>query len=628
MDSTGYRHADHNLWRIVSAMGTVQRGWEKDAKGNTIALPEVICPDFHQLMIARDIGWQFSVKARFGGIERIKKNEEDLAKQQFTEFSVTKEEGLHKGYDRCQKILSQLNQVQARPDNDDINRSFLVATYLLVIKIWIYEDFDHGDQLEMKNMDLKVGNWLCSPWDYRFEKDHAAENKTGEIEDRGDWVTAIRPQHEVTLGGIKDHIFGDTKGVMVDDPSTDNGIGEHVSTNSTSQLQQPEQKVTVSTQKYPWMINQMAQEEDGSCELQNNQTVIYTRFKSDTPAGTQETNVDAGTQDHDSDSEVDEQVIVVPSFPSNSFAGPSSSNGSSVWKECDFAEKSLLSFKDKNMKLRTQLHVMVIWGLLGIGSVGLRGSAVHLFFAGPNFLYMPDESTLLLLDKPTSISKALRILIGLMLCRRDETVHHTASMETCSLYLMANIAIGTKLDFEKQEGCQRNSVVKDSVYGLHHSPRALVCKIVCIFCYITITEELVLLTRQMFIKKGFQGYTFGKGLCGLTSSLGSTNKAGVMNLRGVKMLPACYFYQAKTKYVKTMLTKVRHGKRNLWMSNFWAVRVNFMAVARSRLLWLLLLQNEYVAAARLLCKDSGFRTSCWGYGIQLHEYQNSFIDNQ
>ncbi|GJS97398.1 hypothetical protein Tco_0804366 [Tanacetum coccineum] len=35
----------------------------------------------------------------------------------------------------------------------------------------------------------------------------------------------------------------------------------------------------------------------------------YTRFKSDTPAGTQETNIDAGTQDHDSDSEVDEQVI-------------------------------------------------------------------------------------------------------------------------------------------------------------------------------------------------------------------------------------------------------------------------------------------------------------------------------
>ncbi|GJR97601.1 putative ribonuclease H-like domain-containing protein [Tanacetum coccineum] len=43
----------------------------------------------------------------------------------------------------------------------------------------------------------------------------------------------------------------------------------------------------------------------------------YTRFKTDKPAGTQETNIHAGTQDHDSDSEVDEQVIVVPSFPSN-----------------------------------------------------------------------------------------------------------------------------------------------------------------------------------------------------------------------------------------------------------------------------------------------------------------------
>ncbi|GJU30433.1 putative ribonuclease H-like domain-containing protein [Tanacetum coccineum] len=46
----------------------------------------------------------------------------------------------------------------------------------------------------------------------------------------------------------------------------------------------------------------------------------YTRFKTDTPAGTHETNINAGTQDHDSDSEVDEQVIVIPSFPSNRFA--------------------------------------------------------------------------------------------------------------------------------------------------------------------------------------------------------------------------------------------------------------------------------------------------------------------
>ncbi|GJX78681.1 putative ribonuclease H-like domain-containing protein [Tanacetum coccineum] len=66
----------------------------------------------------------------------------------------------------------------------------------------------------------------------------------------------------------------------------------------------------------------------------------YTRFKTDTPAGTHETNINAGTQDHDSDSEVDEQVIVVPSFPSNRFAGPSSSNGPSIMeRNADYAEE-------------------------------------------------------------------------------------------------------------------------------------------------------------------------------------------------------------------------------------------------------------------------------------------------
>ncbi|GJS37867.1 copia protein [Tanacetum coccineum] len=72
-------------------------------------------------------GYMEGVKARFGGNEESKKMRKTMLKQQFTEFSVTEEEGLHKGYDRFQKILSQLNQVQARPDNDDINLKFLRA---------------------------------------------------------------------------------------------------------------------------------------------------------------------------------------------------------------------------------------------------------------------------------------------------------------------------------------------------------------------------------------------------------------------------------------------------------------------------------------------------------------------
>ncbi|GJZ05971.1 putative ribonuclease H-like domain-containing protein [Tanacetum coccineum] len=66
----------------------------------------------------------------------------------------------------------------------------------------------------------------------------------------------------------------------------------------------------------------------------------YTRFKTDTPAGTYGTNINAGTQDHDSDSEVDEQVIVVPSFPSNRFAGPSSSSA----HKSKFGERAFIGY--------------------------------------------------------------------------------------------------------------------------------------------------------------------------------------------------------------------------------------------------------------------------------------------
>ncbi|GKF44942.1 hypothetical protein Tco_0131494 [Tanacetum coccineum] len=55
----------------------------------------------------------------------------------------------------------------------------------------------------------------------------------------------------------------------------------------------------------------------------------YTRFKTNHPVGTQNTNIHAGTQD-DSDLECDEQVIVVPSFPSNSFSGPKVNEASKV----------------------------------------------------------------------------------------------------------------------------------------------------------------------------------------------------------------------------------------------------------------------------------------------------------
>ncbi|GKC87475.1 putative ribonuclease H-like domain-containing protein, partial [Tanacetum coccineum] len=65
----------------------------------------------------------------------------------------------------------------------------------------------------------------------------------------------------------------------------------------------------------------------------------YTRFKTNQPAGTQDTNIHAGTQ-AESYSECDEQVIVVPSFPSNSFSSTKVNEASDMVEgSFDYAEE-------------------------------------------------------------------------------------------------------------------------------------------------------------------------------------------------------------------------------------------------------------------------------------------------
>ncbi|GJX47663.1 putative ribonuclease H-like domain-containing protein [Tanacetum coccineum] len=65
-------------------------------------------------------------KSLFGGM-RVIGMRKSMLKQEFADFKISESEGLHKGYDRFQKVLSQLNQMQARPDNEDCNMKFLRA---------------------------------------------------------------------------------------------------------------------------------------------------------------------------------------------------------------------------------------------------------------------------------------------------------------------------------------------------------------------------------------------------------------------------------------------------------------------------------------------------------------------
>nr|GEU62372.1 putative ribonuclease H-like domain-containing protein [Tanacetum cinerariifolium] len=86
---------------------------QKESKARTTLLqsiPDDHVADFHYRDDARDI-WN-AVKARFGKNAESKKIRKSMLKQEFLEFRIGEVEGLHKGYDRMQKILSQLNQLK------------------------------------------------------------------------------------------------------------------------------------------------------------------------------------------------------------------------------------------------------------------------------------------------------------------------------------------------------------------------------------------------------------------------------------------------------------------------------------------------------------------------------------
>ncbi|GJR51030.1 putative ribonuclease H-like domain-containing protein [Tanacetum coccineum] len=140
---------DMNIWKVIQNGNSLKRTG-RDCDGRVIILPPTTADehiavqreskarttllqsipddhvaDFHYMDDARDI-WN-AVKARFGGNAESKKMRKSMLKQEFSEFRISEAEGLHKGYDRMQKILSQLNQLKAKPEDEDINLKFLRA---------------------------------------------------------------------------------------------------------------------------------------------------------------------------------------------------------------------------------------------------------------------------------------------------------------------------------------------------------------------------------------------------------------------------------------------------------------------------------------------------------------------
>ncbi|GJZ96502.1 hypothetical protein Tco_0668836, partial [Tanacetum coccineum] len=95
---------------------------EKERKARNIllmAIPKDHLRRFHGMDYAKEI-WE-AIRTRFGGNANSKKMQKAVLKQQFEAFSISSSEGLEKGYDRFQQLLSQLEAHGAEVSTKDAN---------------------------------------------------------------------------------------------------------------------------------------------------------------------------------------------------------------------------------------------------------------------------------------------------------------------------------------------------------------------------------------------------------------------------------------------------------------------------------------------------------------------------
>ncbi|GJV92355.1 hypothetical protein Tco_1540168 [Tanacetum coccineum] len=125
-------HTDYPIWEVIQN-GNGPVSITTDTQGQIKVLPprtakEIIAKEKERkarttLLMA--LPKDHLGKSRFGGNDESKKMQKYILKQQFEGFSVSNSEGLHKGYDRFQSILSQLEIHGAGVSTEDANQKFL-----------------------------------------------------------------------------------------------------------------------------------------------------------------------------------------------------------------------------------------------------------------------------------------------------------------------------------------------------------------------------------------------------------------------------------------------------------------------------------------------------------------------
>ncbi|GJX94378.1 hypothetical protein Tco_0348964 [Tanacetum coccineum] len=94
-------HTDYLIWEVIQN-GNGPVSITTDTSGQIKVKTEDL--DVFYNIDAKEI-WD-AIKSRFGGNDESKKMQKYILKQQFEGFTVSNIEGLHKGYDRFQSLIS------------------------------------------------------------------------------------------------------------------------------------------------------------------------------------------------------------------------------------------------------------------------------------------------------------------------------------------------------------------------------------------------------------------------------------------------------------------------------------------------------------------------------------------
>nr|GEU36565.1 putative ribonuclease H-like domain-containing protein [Tanacetum cinerariifolium] len=141
---------------------------ERERKTKTILLMAILedhLAKFHKMTDAKEM-WK-AIKSRFGGNDELKKMHKYILKQQFKNFSVSNSEGFHKGYDRFQSLLGQIEIHSVGVSTEDANQKFLRSLPASCSPQLDHEDLEQLDEFDLEEIDLK---WQVAMNSIRLKK--------------------------------------------------------------------------------------------------------------------------------------------------------------------------------------------------------------------------------------------------------------------------------------------------------------------------------------------------------------------------------------------------------------------------------------------------------------------------